>query len=70
MKILQIDRQKLKGAIWGRRGAIAEVIGIHPVSLSRKIHGHQPLTVDELNKIAQYLEQNTMEFFHEVEVEN
>jgi len=70
MKIINIDRQKLKGAIWGRRAAIAKVIGIHPVSLSRKINGQQPLTVDELNQIAKYLEQNTIEFINEVEIED
>ena len=69
LKQAGIDRQKLKGAIWGKRNVVAEAIGIHPVSLSRKVHGQQPLKIDELNKIAKYLEQNTMEFLIEVEMD-
>ncbi len=70
MKAIEIDRQKLKGAIWGKRNAVAEAIGIHPVSLSRKVNGQQPLTIDELNQIAKHLKQDTMDFLRESEISN
>jgi len=69
MKTIEVDRQKLKGAIWGKRSKIAEAVGLHPNSVSRKIHGKQPLTIDELNEIAKYLKQDTMEFLQEVDKE-
>ena len=69
MKVIEVDRQKLRGAIWGKRRKIADAVGLHPNSVSRKIHGQQPLTIDELNEIAKYLKQDTMEFLKEVDEE-
>jgi len=66
MKRLEVDRQKLKGAIWGKRAEAASFLGIHPNSLSRKINGKQPLKIEELNEIASYLNQDTIEFLIEV----
>lgn len=66
MKRLKVDKQKLKGAIWGKRIKIASFLGIHPDSLSRKINGKQPLTIEELNEIASYLNQDAKEFLIEV----
>lgn len=66
MNRLKIDSQKLKGAIWGKRAKVASFLGIHPNSLSRKINGKQPLTIEELNEIASYLNQDTKEFLKEV----
>lgn len=68
MKLLQINQPKLKQAIWGQRNNIANLLGVHPVSVSRKIHGKQSLTLDELNLLAQYLNQSTMNFIYEVEI--
>ena len=66
MKRLKVDRQRLKGAIGGKRAEIASFLGIHPNSLSRKINGKQPLKMEELNEIASYLNQDTIEFLIEV----
>lgn len=65
MKRLKIDKQKLRGAIWGKRTKVASFLGIHPNSLSRKINGKQPLTIEELNDIASVLSQDTIEFLQE-----
>lgn len=65
MKRLKIDKQKLRGAIWGKRAKVASFLGIHPNSLSRKINGKQPLTIEELNDIASVLSQDTIEFLQE-----
>ncbi|HIE29499.1 TPA: XRE family transcriptional regulator [Candidatus Poribacteria bacterium] len=66
MNRLKVDSQKLRGAIWGKRAKVASFLGIHPNSLSRKINGKQPLTIEELNEIASYLNQDTKEFLKEV----
>ena len=50
-----INSDVLKRAIWGRREEIATILGITPTSLSRKIHGGQVMTADELIHIANYL---------------
>ena len=66
MKRLEVDRQKLKSAIWGERAIVASFLSIHPNSLSRKINGKLPFTIEELNEIASYLNQDTKEFLIEV----
>jgi transcriptional regulator with XRE-family HTH domain len=39
----------------GKGAKIAQELGITRQSLSRKLNGHQPLRVEEINKIATYL---------------
>lgn len=34
--------------------ALAETFGIHRVSMSRKIHGHEPFSLEEAEKIARH----------------
>jgi len=68
-KVISLDREKLTSAIWGKRAEVAKALGLHAVSLSRKIHGHQPLKLDELNKIALALGSDMDDFFDLVEVE-
>jgi len=66
-RIIQLDREKLTGAIWGKRAEVAQKMGLHEVSLSRKVHGHQPLKLDELNQIALALNRDVDDFFDLVE---
>jgi hypothetical protein len=69
MKILTIDTEKLRGALWGKQPVIAPKLGIHHNTLSRKINRDKGLRLDELNKIAMALGRDTMEFLREVETE-
>ena len=62
MKQLEIDFEKLRGAIWGRRSDVASYLGIQPESLSRKLHAERRLTIEELNKIAEALGRDATEF--------
>ena len=50
-----IDAVALKQAIWGKRDEIAKMLEISPTSLSRKIHGSQMMSADELIRTAYYL---------------
>jgi transcriptional regulator with XRE-family HTH domain len=52
---VMIDQVALKKAIWGKRNEIAQMLGVTPTSLSRKIHGDQTMSVDEFISIAHYL---------------
>jgi hypothetical protein len=67
MKILTIDTEKLRGALWGKQPAIAPKLGIHHNTLSRKLNSDRGFRLDELNKIAVALGRNTMEFLKEVD---
>ena len=57
-----IDEVTLKQAIWGKRDEIAEMLEISPTSLSRKIHGDQTMSADELIRIAYYLNVDIRKF--------
>ena len=52
---VMLESDVLKKAIWGRRNEVADMLGIDPTSLSRKIHRQQTMSVDELVRIAYYL---------------
>ena len=69
MKRLEIDLEKLRGAIWGRRSDVALYLGIQPESLSRKLHAERRLTIEELNKIAESLGRDTIEFVRIINTE-
>ena len=64
MKGFFLDRQKLRGAAWGRRPKLAQALGINPVSVSRKLNGHQRLTLEEINIIAKAIELDVTDFVH------
>ena len=68
-KGLYIDREKLRGALWGKRDVVAEALQIAPSSLSRKISGGRELTLGDLNQIARALGRDTMEFIIERKME-
>ena len=65
-KILEIDTERLKKECWGRGEEIADLLGITKTSLSRKLHGHQRIFLDELNQIALFLNRSTKSFLREV----
>ena len=56
MKKIGLDKGKIKNLIWGRFPEIALEMGISTTSLSRKINGSQPLSIDELNRLATIIE--------------
>ena len=72
MKGVKIDYERLKGAITGARLGVklAEHLGIHKVSLSKKLNGHISIPLEELNVIAKFLDRNTMDFLTEHEMNN
>jgi len=59
---IEIDRQKLKQAIRGKRDAVASHLGLHPNSISRKLSGKQALMIDEINRIADFLGRDATDF--------
>jgi len=67
-KELYIDREKLRGALWGKRDVVAEALSIAPSSLSRKVSGGRELTLEDLNQIARALGRDTVEFVIEREM--
>jgi plasmid maintenance system antidote protein VapI len=69
-KGLYIDRERLRGALWGNRDMVADALQIAPSSLSRKIHHGRQLTLDDLNQIARALGRDTQEFIIEREMES
>ena len=69
MKQITIDYEKLKGAVWGKQPQVAAELGIHPQSLSSKLNKRIRLQLDELNKIAEALGRDTMEFLREMETD-
>ncbi len=63
-----IDREKLRGAIWGKRDQLAEFLGVDPATVSRKMRAKLPISFDELNKISAFLGRDAMEFIEEKEI--
>ena len=61
-KTIEIDFHKLRQALWGKSAEVAQVLGIAPQSLSRKLQEHHKLTLDELNRIALHLEKDASDF--------
>ncbi|RMD57960.1 XRE family transcriptional regulator, partial [Candidatus Parcubacteria bacterium] len=56
MKLAQVDLTYIRGSIpHGKLGPTAKALGMHLATLSRKLRGERPLTVDELNGIAEFL---------------
>ena len=55
MRKVRIDLERLRGATSRKGREISKVLGIHEASFSRKIHGRSPVSIADLNKIAEYL---------------
>ena len=69
MRGLEIDMDRLRGAVSGRGVQLAERLSIHQTTLSRKLRGGIPLTLDELNEIARFLGRDTEDFIVDFEME-
>jgi len=61
-KVIEIDFEKLRRELWGKATEVAQVLGIAPENLSRKLRGHHRLTLEELNQISLYLNRDTSDF--------
>tara|TARA_Y100000310_G_scaffold103332_1_gene101680 strand:+ start:2676 stop:2894 length:219 start_codon:yes stop_codon:yes gene_type:complete len=61
-KIIKIDKEKLRGVIWGKQKKVAVKMDMHPVSLSRKINGTQPMSIEELNTIMRIIDRDVSDF--------
>ena len=62
MRKITVDLEKLRGALSGKQTAIAKKIGMTQGALSHKVNRRRPITLDELNQIAEILERNTSDF--------
>ena len=67
MKVLKVDIEKLKGALYGKRSRVAEFMDIHPESLSRKLKLDSSFRIEDLNQIAIALNRNASDFIFEEE---
>jgi HEAT repeat protein/DNA-binding Xre family transcriptional regulator len=61
-KVVEIDFETLRRELWGKSAEVAQVLGIAPENLSRKLRGHHKLTLEELNHIALYLQRDVSDF--------
>ena len=50
---VRINRDRLKGTANGVQ--LAQRLGVHQTTLSRKLNGKMPLTLEELNEAAEFL---------------
>lgn len=69
MKRLEIDRVRLRGLLSQKQRQVAVAIGINENTLYRKLKGETRFYLDELNKLAIFLNIDTTDFLVEVEVE-
>ena len=61
-KTIEINFHKLRRELWGKSTEVAQMLGIAPQSLSRKLQEHHKLTLDELNRIALHLGRDVSDF--------
>jgi plasmid maintenance system antidote protein VapI len=69
VKTIVINKSFLREELAGKQRRIAEMLGVHPNTLYRKIRGEHKLTLDELNQIAVMLGKDTYDFLSVAEVE-
>ena len=69
MKGIRIDYDRLKGATSRKGVTLAKHMGIHQTTFSRKMTGKITISIEELDRIARYLEMDADRFveFYEVE---
>ena len=68
-KLLEINTERLRRECWGNGEQLAQRLGITKTSFSRKLNGHQPLLMEELNQIAVFLNRSTRYFLREIPLE-
>jgi hypothetical protein len=61
-KRVNVDRQKLKFAVSTCHNEIAAQLDFHPTTLRKKVSGVYPLSLEELNDIADALGRDTTDF--------
>lgn len=62
---LVIHAEKIQKLKWGKSEEVAQAMGIGANTLSRKVRGNLPMTVSEINQLAQILGVNTIELMCE-----
>lgn len=67
MKKIFIDWERLRGAVQGKQIEIAEKVGISQPTLSLKLRKQRKISFDELNKIADALNRDTIDFIIQAE---
>ncbi len=65
MKKLNINWELLRGATYRKQRELAEKMGITQPTLSLKLNRQRGLTLDDLNRIAEALGRDTMDFIIE-----
>ena len=61
-KRVYVDRQKLTDALSVHHDEIAAQLALHPTTLRKKVSGVYPLSLEELNDIADTLGRDTTDF--------
>ena len=69
MRKVRIDLERLRGATARKGRELSKVLSIHEGSFSRKIHGKTPVTLDDLNAIADHLGTDADRFIEIYETE-
>ena len=59
--LLQLDTKKIKKMLYGKSVQIAERMQIRSGLLSKKINGHNIITLEEINRLAVALEVDTLD---------
>ena len=57
---IKIDIEKLRGALHGKSMHLAEKLGIHQTSFSRRLR--VGISIDDLNELCHYLSRDAQEF--------
>ena len=64
IKKICVDYEALHEASWGKGKELADYLGCHKMTFSRKITGQFIIRISEINKIAEYLGVNADEFIY------
>ena len=66
-KKIVLNTKKIRKECYGRGQELAEELGIHRVTLSRKLNAKLDITLRELNTISEHLERDVSDFLIEVQ---
>lgn len=58
---LELDTASLRQRLHGRMDSAAAAVGVHRNTLSRKVHNRLPIWMEELIRLAAYLEVDPMD---------
>ncbi|MBI1930706.1 helix-turn-helix transcriptional regulator [Candidatus Poribacteria bacterium] len=65
-KKIELNTEKIRKECYGRGQELADKLGIHRVTLSRKLNAKLDITLRELNAIGEHLGRDVSEFLIEV----